>query len=399
MNSTRSSRRTDFTIGARPAVGSGSDRSRIVSASVVTSVLVVTLSIVSACVSFGARPAVAQDADARAKALSAVRAAAAARDLEKLQSRLDEAKKLKGEAAYDEECQRLEELADYVTKFWRFVDQAGRKLQASGSDELKIGDQVCAFVEYDGTRLVLRVAGENRRYTKSTLPAKVALTLAQRELAPNAAANKVFFGAFLAMDARGDRKIARQMWDEAARGGVDVKHLLPELDADPPSPTVEIPTLNVQARALLSPKGWALRTKEGAKWSKQPLGNRGVQNDEGRLEVTAPGEASDVAQVILAKQLGPAFVCRVILEDVQAGQRLGLASADGDDSGYWVNLPSGTVLVELARQGGEVKCRVHGKDAEVTTTGKASARMQGVLALTIPGGATTTIAALAVSAR
>jgi hypothetical protein len=346
-----------------------------------------------------ARDLPAAEAEARVKALGTVRAAAAARDLEKLKAALAEATQLGGDAAYDDECRRLEELAEYLGHFWAAVDRAARRMQAQGGGELEIADHTWGFIEYDGSLLVLRVAGRTRRYSRATLPGKVALAFAERALDPKAAANKVFLGAFLVMDGRGDRTLGRRMWEAAQQAGTDVARLLPELDTPPPSPPVEIPQLSAQARLTLQPKFWALRAKSGTRWTKRPLADHAEQNDEGRLELAAPDDAGEAVQFVLARNLGPTFVCRVILDEVSEGQRFGLFSADGDDEGYVVALPPGTVSVEFSRKGGVVTCRVHGKEATTETIGTPAPQASRLLGLMVPAGQSVIVAALDLSGR
>src|SRR5690606_15034363 len=143
-------------------------------------------------------------------ALTEARAAMAARDLPGIKTKLEAAAKWKGQTAYDNELHRLEQLGDYLTQFWKAVDRAGRTMQATTIRELTISGKVCAFVEYENGTLVIRVEGQNRSYTLQNMPPAVALAVAQQELDPKIANNKVFFGAFLAMDGKGDRKIAQQ---------------------------------------------------------------------------------------------------------------------------------------------------------------------------------------------
>src|SRR5688572_15676818 len=94
----------------------------------------------------GARAADEAADDDRADALAAIRQAAAARDLEGLKASLAEAAKLKGEEQFDVELVRLEELADYVARFWRAVERGCETLE--NVNELEVGDQPVAVVEY-----------------------------------------------------------------------------------------------------------------------------------------------------------------------------------------------------------------------------------------------------------
>jgi hypothetical protein len=196
----------------------------------------------------------AQDENPRELALRELRAAMGARDLPAIKAKFEAASKLKGDPAYDTELNRLELLATYVTQFWQAVDRAGRTMQATEPRELKIGDTVALFVEYENKTFILKVAGQLRSYPLQTMPYKVALLMAQQELDPNSPNNKVFFGAFLLMDAKGDRKLAKQMWDEAAAAKVDVKFLLPELDVEQPPPAVVLPRSRPKPSSSCSPR-------------------------------------------------------------------------------------------------------------------------------------------------
>jgi len=351
--------------------------------------LICSLLFVSCLVSFALGQV---EEDPKAVALRDVRAAMAARDLPGIKAKLAAAAKLRGEPKYDTELNRLELLGGYVTQFWEAVDRAGRTMQAGEPRELTIGETTGIFVEYENKTLIIRVAGQNRTYPLPTMPAKVALMVAQQELDPKNASNKVFFGSFLIMDAKGDRKLGKQMWEEAARGGVDVKFLLPELDVPQPPPAVVLPTLTPLVKGQLVPKNWSLRTKGPKGWTKKPLGDAGTQNEEGRLVVQAPTEGE--VQLVFGRQLTPNFVCRLYLDGVKKGQTVGLVSVDGDDDAMLVTLPSGTAVVELGRQAGQLKARVHGEEVELTAHGKGTARMTALLGITIPAGAELTVASL-----
>jgi hypothetical protein len=338
-----------------------------------------------------AAAATAQDEDPKAVALKEVRAAMGARDLPAIKAKLAAAAKLRGDVAYDTELNRLELLGGYVTQFWEAVDRAGRVMQAGEPRELQIGETIGIFVEYENKTLIMRVAGQQRTYPLQTMPAKVALMVAQQELDPKNANNKIFFGAFLLMDAKGDRKLAKQMWDEAAQGKADVKFLLPEFNVDQPPPAVVLPTLTPLVKGALAPKNWSLRTAGPKGWVKKPLGDAGTQNDDGHLVVQTPTDGGEV-QLVFGRQLTPNFVCRVYLDGVKKGQSIGLVSVDGDADALTVALPSGTVVVELGRQAGQLKARIHGEEVELTAAGKGTARMPALFGITVPAGSQITVA-------
>lgn len=348
---------------------------------------------------FIALPAPARAADdpaaARKSALAAIRAAASGRDLAGLKEKLADAEKLKGEAKYDEEFERLKELCDYLDQFWRAIDKSARALQ--GAAELEIGDLRVAVVEFDGGSLTLRVSGENRKYEIDSVPRKLCLFLAEQVLKPDAPSNKVFFGSFLLLDKDGDRKLARQYFDEAAKAKVKVAHLLPEFGvaAVTPAEPIEIPTLTAAQRPALSDKSWQLREKTDKGWVKSSLEKTLTQNAEGRLEVKIPSSGSaEHYQVTPRRALSGNFGCRIILQNVKADQTAGLVSAESADEGLTIQLPEGTVMVEIGRQAGTLKCRINGQDAELTAHGKATPKLNGFVALTAPRGTEFTIASI-----
>jgi hypothetical protein len=226
------------------------------------------------------------------------------------------------------------------------------------------------------------------------MPAKIALSMAQLVMKPEAPQNKLFFGAFLALDGKGDVGLARQMWKEAAEGGVDVKRLLPELDVERPLPPIEIPPVTPATRNLLAEKNWTLRVKTAKGWVRQPLGKIAEQNGEGRLVIHAPPDGKDELQLVTRRPTTGDFGASLILQDVKKGTVLGFFAEGAQDAGYYVELPAGTMLVEFGRQAGELKCLVAGKEREVKTLGKASPRMAGTLGISISAGSECTIAAI-----
>jgi hypothetical protein len=333
--------------------------------------------------------AVAQEKAGGKSTLVEARAALANRYYAAATEKLAEAKRLAKDEQASAEVERLEELANYVAEFWDAVNRGMKSLEAV--DELMIGDQPTAVVEVGGGKLILRVAGQNREYTQKNMPPKVALTLAQRALRADAPENKVFVGAFLAVDGKGDRKLAREAWEEAQRGGVDVKRLLPELDAPQPLPTVEIPQLTSAQRAALSDKNWSLREPGPKGWVRKSLDGSGRQSEEGRLAVTL-GAEQERYQVVTRRLFAAEFQVRLILQDVPEGCRFGLFSAEGGRHGYSVDLPPGTMVVELSRQAGSTVCRVAGREVELEPIGEPRTRLTGNIGIEAPGGSNFTLA-------
>ena len=333
------------------------------------------------------RPGQAADAEG---ILDEVRAAMAERDLEAAKAKLAEAAVARGDEGFSVERQRLQLLGEYLEEFWQSVEQGARSLQPL--DELVIGDVRTSVVEYQPGLLVLRVKGENRRYTVKTLPARVALTLAERVLKPDSPQNKVFFGTFLAMDGRGDRELARKLWTEAQQANVDVSALLPELGQTPvASLPIEIPPLASVMRKQLAPAGWMLRRHAAGRIVRDSLKGHAEQTDAGHLQLALADDADD-AQLVFNRRIAANFICRVILLDVRDDQVFGLFAADSLEAAYQVPLPRGSVMIEFARQAGTFQCRLNKKDVPVEIHGDAAPNMIGMIGLTLPPGAKCSIA-------
>lgn len=348
------------------------------------------------CLLVGRAPANEQ-ADERAAALVAIRQAVSARNLDASPPALATAAKLKGDERFDVELTRLDELSEYVGKFWQAVERGCQSLQSVS--ELEVGDQRVAVVEYENGRLVLRVAGQNKAYTRKDMPPKLALTLAQLVLKDDAAQNKVFFGAFLALDAKGDRKLARQYWDEAAAAGIDVKRLLPELEVPLPAPPVEIPAMNPVLKNLLSEKSWSLRQRTEKGWIRDALEKVGQQNEEGRLVVSIPADAPSAKQLLAKRQISGDFVCRMIVINDNQSNTLGLFASGLEDEGFSAPLPKGTTLAELSRRQGVLACKLNGTEVELAPIGQPAARLSGYVGLQIAPASEITVAAVEFAAR
>ena len=338
-----------------------------------------------------------ETAEDRVAALTAVRQAASVRDLAGIEASLVAAAKLKGDEKFDAELARLDELGEYVGKFWQAVQRGCQSLESV--NELEVGEQRVAVVEYANGRLVLRVAGQNKAYTQRDMPPKLALTLAGLVLKDEAAQNKVFFGSILALDAKGDRKLARQYWDEAAAAGIDVKRLLPELDVPLPAPPVEIPAMNPMLRNLLSERNWSLRQRTEKGWVKGQLEKVAAQNEEGRLHVQIPTDAESSRQLLAKRQVSGDFVCRMIVKSSDKANTVGLFASGLDDEGYSALLPKGTTLIELSRQQGKLACKLNGSEVELAPVGKPAERLSGYVGLQLAPGSDVVLAAIEFAAR
>lgn len=319
---------------------------------------------------------------------TAVRAALAQRELA---TALEKLKLVKEAAQTDEQkatADRLELLKSYVIVFWGAVDRGGLSLR--GTDELTISGKIVSVVEYDKDtgRLVLRVDGQNRRYTLEDMPVSVALVLAQRVMPPDVPENQVYFGSVLAMDARGDRKLARAAWEKAAAGGVDVANLLPELDVPlAAGPPITLPEMTPQMAALLRPQAWQVYVPSSKGLSRAALGKQGVQNAEGRLEVTVPDDVESPVWLVNAARQPRQFGVRMYVTDLPEGQAFAFLTSAGELKPLaQVALPAGKVKIEFARQGGKFLCRINDQEQEVEVLDEAATSAAGVVGISLPAG-------------
>jgi hypothetical protein len=326
---------------------------------------------------FWVTSAAAQPSPEQATALKEIRSALAGRDFPALAQHLSAGKLLhgKGNVEYDEDFNRLDLLAKYVQTFWEAVDQGAAKSLNAG--ELDVDGTLCAVVDYDRKLFVIRTAGENKRYTLQTIPPKLALVLSQLQLPKNDAQNKVCFGAFLAMDAKGDRRLAKQYWEEAALAGGDVKGLLPELAVPLAAPPIALPELSPQVRTAMNPAQWQLRAKHATKVSREPLGKEAKNNAEGWLIV--PPSGIEESQVVQKTRVSGDFSCRVYFEGLGAGQSFGLYPAIPSETAVVVPLPEGRVKVELLRKKGLYYCRINDQDVELKPSEKGAEKLVGYL--------------------
>lgn len=155
-----------------------------------------------------------------------------ARDLAAARQQLGQAARAAQSRADFDQLARLETMVNILEEFWKGMREAVASLEAGS--ELKVGETYVAVVESSPQHLLVKAAGRLRSWPVEELPTALVLAIAQQYFHEDAV-KKLLIGTFLAVDPRGDRSQARQLWLQAARGqtGVDVKLLLPELDALP----------------------------------------------------------------------------------------------------------------------------------------------------------------------
>lgn len=342
---------------------------------------------IAAC---GFCPTRTQADEAAERSIRQARQALADREFEAARTALATAKTT-ADATQTVTVERLGQITDLLVEFFAVVDRGGQNLQAT--EELLIGETRVAVVEYEGGRLVLRVAGRNLSYTLKETKAKVTKALFERGTQANSARAQLLLGAFEAMDRYGDRQLARQHWQQAAAGGQSVDKLLAELDA--PSVVVALPELNLAQQRALAPRGWFVRFAPDGRVKHSNLTPQiARQSREGRLEVTNPEGSGTSGQLVLGRRMAGDFTLRAIIAQTDSGQRLGLFTQTGKDGSATVELVGGTVEVEFARSNGKITAKVNGEEVPVTVAGEFAESDAGRFGITLDPGQEITIAAL-----
>ncbi len=288
---------------------------------------------------------------------------------------------------------RLAAIQDRLTRFWDSVDAGGKRM--TGEEEVDVGGSLVAFIEYVAARkeIALKVRGEVRRYTPADMPIPIAAVLSGRAIKKGSAASNELLGAVEAMDAKGDRAIARKLWADAQKGGAETGPLLAELDVPlPGAATVKVPRVTPAVAAVLNPRQWSLHVREGDTWRKVTLGDLGSIDDQKRLEVAAPADKE--ACLVFSHKLPANFAVRFYFLSLPDGQTCGVFTGAQGDAPFAaaVKLPPDTIEIELSRAVGKLACKVNGEDCPVEVLDDKMARAQGLFGISLPAGSRVTVA-------
>jgi len=151
------------------------------------------------------------------ESLQAAREALTQRDFATAYKEAEKAKELAKLPEHQAKAARVQELIDLYREFWDAVRKGMTML--TGGDTMTIGSTVVAIVESSADRLVIRHAGQNKRYTPKELPPGIARELAQRALNQNDPASQAVMGAIYAVDADPENVAkARAMWSQLDLG-------------------------------------------------------------------------------------------------------------------------------------------------------------------------------------
>lgn len=171
-----------------------------------------------------------QRADQLGAALRQARSLLAERRVEQAMQTLEGAAPLAKVPEHQAKLERLQLLADLVQRFWTAVSA---RLGALEPDtELDVNGMLTRIVEASPDRLVIRLQGENRRYTLADIPAGLAKFLAEQQLGADSPETKRITGAFVLVSPQGGQEKALEDWNAAKQQGDDIEPLLMLLEDD-----------------------------------------------------------------------------------------------------------------------------------------------------------------------
>ena len=174
-------------------------------------------------------PASDDEKAAVGEALAAARRALAGRNFAEADDQVAQATLAATAPELLAEIDRVQLMAQYLKDFWEAAQQHMAKLGAA--ETITVDGEELSIIEASEEKIILRVAGKRREYTFEKLPPKLAYWLADNWLDKSNPASLATLGAYHALDAKGDRQKARQLFDEAAAAGFDAGPLLAELDS------------------------------------------------------------------------------------------------------------------------------------------------------------------------
>jgi len=163
------------------------------------------------------------------EALAAARRALGERNLTEAEDQLAQATLVATAPELLAEVDRVQFLARYVSDFWDAVRQHMGKLE--GATTITVDGEELSIIESSEQKVIFRMAGKRREFTFEKLPPKLAYWLADNWLDKSNPAAFMTLGAYQAVAPKGDRQLARQLFEQAAAAGLDVTMLLTELDA------------------------------------------------------------------------------------------------------------------------------------------------------------------------
>jgi len=171
-----------------------------------------------------------QKADQLASRLKQAKTFLAQRKVAQAGAALQNADQLVAIPAHAEVLARHKRLVELNDQFWKSVSDQLTKLTIDG--DLDVNGTIVRVVEADANRLVIRMAGMNRRYTLADIPPGLAKFLAEQNLGTANAETHLVLGAFLLAIPEAEEDKVRDAWSMADLRGASPSMLLPLLNED-----------------------------------------------------------------------------------------------------------------------------------------------------------------------
>ncbi len=143
---------------------------------------------------------------------------------------LTEAQSIAAGSSRAAEVTRLVALADRVDQFWEAFDKA---LPQVAGAELMLNSSRVFVVEAGPKQLIVRVLGQNRRFSPPNLPPGLVLAIADRELSNETATAQLLKGAYMAVTSPFTEAQVREVWQDAMAAGAVLDDLPQVLDDKP----------------------------------------------------------------------------------------------------------------------------------------------------------------------
>lgn len=180
-----------------------------------------------------------QEADEQyADAVEQVRSALSGMNALAATAALETAKPLAQTDEQKQELKRLEAIVPLIDSYVKWISQISASCQLS---EIKLSDtSFVSVVEMTASEVTVRAEGKNKTYSINQLPPKLVRIMVQG-IYNKTPDNKAIYGAYEGFHPKGDRELARQLWEQAAKAGLNTGSLIPELDVPRVPPLILLP--------------------------------------------------------------------------------------------------------------------------------------------------------------
>jgi hypothetical protein len=235
-------------------------------------------------------------------ALANTRLALGKRDWDAARRHLDEASQSASTADDSALVEAMTRVEQHVAGFWQAVAEGIKNAGETG--ELQVGSTIVSIVETGPDFILIRAAGENRRYTMKQIPSGLAMALANRwfDTKPD---NDVLRGAFMFVDPKGGADEARRLWQQAGQQepslGVDaLLKLLPLVEIESVG-GVAIVKGPVPEPSAVEQAEKQIREKRAAEFTSASTGFKKLRLAKDLIESAKQAEAEPAARIASLK--------------------------------------------------------------------------------------------------